>query len=55
LTATRAALRRLKEKGEIADPHCGCHVIVPPEYRERLPRGHEVGHIERSVRESTRR
>jgi len=31
--ATRAALRRLKEKGEIADPHRGYHVIVPPEYR----------------------
>lgn len=31
--ATRAALRRLKEKGEIATPHRGFHVIVPPEYR----------------------
>jgi predicted transcriptional regulator of viral defense system len=29
----RAALRRLKAKGEIADPHQGFHVIVPPEYR----------------------
>jgi predicted transcriptional regulator of viral defense system len=29
----RAALRRLKAKGEIADPHRGFHVIVPPEYR----------------------
>lgn len=32
-TATRAVLRRLKEKGEVADPHRGFHVIVPPEYR----------------------
>ena len=32
-TATRAALRRLKEKGELADPHRGFHVIVPPEYQ----------------------
>jgi len=32
-TAARAALRRLKAKGEIADPHRGFHVIVPPEYR----------------------
>jgi predicted transcriptional regulator of viral defense system len=33
LPATQAALRRLKVKGEIADPHRGFHVIVPPEYR----------------------
>ncbi len=31
--AVRAALRRLKAKGEIADPHQGFYVIVPPEYR----------------------
>ena len=31
--AVRAALRRLKARGEIADPHRGFHVIVPPEYR----------------------
>jgi predicted transcriptional regulator of viral defense system len=31
--AVRAALRRLKRRGEIADPHRGFHVIVPPEYR----------------------
>ena len=30
---TRAALRRLKTKVEIADPFRGFHVIVPPEYR----------------------
>jgi predicted transcriptional regulator of viral defense system len=29
----RAALRRLKAKGQIADPHRGFYVIVPPEYR----------------------
>lgn len=29
----RAALRRLKTKGAIADPYRGFYVIVPPEYR----------------------
>ncbi len=33
LPAARAALRRLKRRGEVADPHRGFHVIVPPEYR----------------------
>lgn len=33
LPAVQAALRRLKQRGEIADPHRGFHVIVPPEYR----------------------
>lgn len=33
MNAVRAALRRLKAKGDIADPHRGFHVIVPPEYR----------------------
>ncbi|MBI5544353.1 MAG: type IV toxin-antitoxin system AbiEi family antitoxin [Deltaproteobacteria bacterium] len=33
LPAVRASLRRLKAKGELADPHRGFHVIVPPEYR----------------------
>ncbi len=42
--AVRAALRRLKAKGEIADPHRGFHVIVPPEYRRLgcLPADHFV-------------
>jgi len=31
--AVRAALRRLREKGEIAMPYKGFYVIVPPEYR----------------------
>lgn len=30
LPALRASLRRLKRRGEIADPHRGFHVIVPP-------------------------
>ncbi len=34
VTAARAALRRLKSRGEIAEPHRGFHVIVPPEYRK---------------------
>ena len=33
LVATRAALRRLKDKGVVAMPYRGFHVIVPPEYR----------------------
>jgi predicted transcriptional regulator of viral defense system len=33
LVATRAALRRLKQKGDLATPYRGFHVIVPPEYR----------------------
>jgi len=33
VVATRAALRRLKEKGVVATPFRGFHVIVPPEYR----------------------
>jgi predicted transcriptional regulator of viral defense system len=33
LTAARAALRRLKQKGHVAAPYRGFHVIVPPEYR----------------------
>lgn len=33
VVATRAALRRLKQKGAIATPHRGFHVIVPPGYR----------------------
>ena len=32
VAAARAALRRLKEKGLLADPYRGFHVIVPPEY-----------------------
>jgi predicted transcriptional regulator of viral defense system len=31
--ASRAALRRLKKKGELAQPINGFYVIVPPEYR----------------------
>lgn len=33
LVAVRASLRRLKRRGEIADPYRGFHVIVPAEYR----------------------
>jgi len=32
--AARAAVRRLKEKGVIAAPFRGFHVIVPPQYRQ---------------------
>jgi predicted transcriptional regulator of viral defense system len=33
ITAVRAALRRAVQRGEIASPHRGFFVIVPPEYR----------------------
>lgn len=33
LTAARAALRRLKQRGLIATPYRGFHVVVAPEYR----------------------
>ena len=32
VAATCASLRRLKEKGLVADPYRSFHVIVPPEY-----------------------
>jgi predicted transcriptional regulator of viral defense system len=31
--AVRAAIRRLRDKGRVAMPHRGFHIIVPPEYR----------------------
>ena len=42
--AVRAQLRRLKEKGRIADPHRGFHVVVPPKYRRLgcLPPDHFI-------------
>ena len=33
VVATRAALRRLKDKRLIAAPYRGFHVVVPPRYR----------------------
>ena len=33
LTAARAALRRLRDRGAIATPFRSFHVVVPPEYR----------------------
>jgi predicted transcriptional regulator of viral defense system len=34
IIAARAALRRLRKKGEIAMPYKGFYVIVPPEYSQ---------------------
>jgi predicted transcriptional regulator of viral defense system len=34
VVATRAALRRLRQKGELAMPYKGFYVIVPPEYSQ---------------------
>jgi predicted transcriptional regulator of viral defense system len=44
MIATRAALRRLRQKGELAVPYKGFHVIVPPEYRNSgcLPADHFI-------------
>lgn len=44
VAAVRAQLRRLKEKGRIADPHRGFHVVVPPQYRRLgcLPPDHFI-------------
>jgi predicted transcriptional regulator of viral defense system len=33
ISRVRAALRRLKAKGELVDPHRSFHIILPPEYR----------------------
>ena len=33
LVAARASIRRLREKGHIATPFRGFHLVVPPEYR----------------------
>jgi predicted transcriptional regulator of viral defense system len=35
LSRVRAALRRLKAKGEVVDPHRSFHVILPPNHRGR--------------------
>jgi predicted transcriptional regulator of viral defense system len=42
--AVRAQLRRLKQRGRIADPFRGFHVVVPPKYRRLgcLPADHFV-------------
>jgi predicted transcriptional regulator of viral defense system len=42
VVATRAALRRLRQKGELAMPYKGFYVVVPPEFRNIgcLPAGH---------------
>lgn len=44
VVATRAALRRLRQKGELAMPYKGFYVIVPPEFRNIgcLPAGHFI-------------
>ena len=47
LTAVRAVLRRLKQKGLIATPYRGFHVIVAPEYRNIgcLPADQFIGQL----------
>lgn len=45
--AVRAALRRLRQKGEIAMPYRGFYVIVPPEHRDLgcLPASHFIPYL----------
>lgn len=45
--ATRAALRRLRQKGELAMPYKGFYVIVPPEFRNIgcLPASHFIPYL----------
>ena len=47
VVATRAALRRLRHKGELAMPYKGFYVIVPPEYRRSgcLPASHFIPYL----------
>jgi predicted transcriptional regulator of viral defense system len=47
VVATRAALRRLRQKGELAIPYKGFHVIVPPEFRTVgcLPESHFIPYL----------
>jgi predicted transcriptional regulator of viral defense system len=51
--AVRAQLRRLKEKGHIADPHRGFHVVVPPRYRRLgcLPPDHFIPSLMEHLKE----
>ncbi len=53
MVATQAALRRLKEKGLIAMPYRGFHVIVPPEYRRLgcLPADQFIDQLMRHLRQ----
>jgi len=53
VTAARAALRRQKAKGAIANPYRGFHVIVPPEYRRLgcLPADQFVPQLMQHLRE----
>jgi len=53
VAATRAALRRLKEKGVVAVPYRSFHVIVPPEYvgLRCLPADHFVPDLMRHLHE----
>lgn len=45
--AARAALRRLRQKGELAMPYKGFYVIVPPEFRDMgcLPASHFIPYL----------
>lgn len=51
VSAVRAQLRRLKEKGRIADPLRGFHVVIPPQYRRLgcLPADHFIPQLMRHL------
>jgi len=52
--AARAALRRLRQKGELAMPYKGFYVIVPPEFRNIgcLPASHFIPDLMNHLKES---
>jgi predicted transcriptional regulator of viral defense system len=51
LAAVRAALRRASHRGEVASPHRGFFVVVPPEYRRLrcLPPEQFIPHLMRHL------
>ena len=53
IVAVRAALRRASQRGEIASPHRGFFVIVPPEYRRLrcLPPEQFIPHLMKYLEE----
>ena len=47
IVATRAALRRLRQKGDLAMPYKGFYIIIPPEYKKSgcLPASHFIPYL----------
>ncbi len=53
MVAVRAALRRASQRGEVASPHRGFFVVVPPEYRRLrcLPPEQFIPHLMKHLEE----